>query len=77
MLRELVAQPHCMHVYSSCKVALKYVYTKYVNLYQQLKSSNLRIRSGCDILIYSSGQGFIIKILLFSYWKYHDIRSSR
>ena len=41
MLRELVAQLHCMHVYSSCKVALKYVYTKYVNLYQQLKSSNL------------------------------------
>ena len=28
MLRELVAQPHCIHVYSSCKVAIKYVYTK-------------------------------------------------
>ena len=29
MLRELVAQPHCIHVYSSCKVAIKYVYTLY------------------------------------------------
>ena len=28
MLRELVAQPHCIHVYSSCKVAIKYVYTE-------------------------------------------------
>ena len=28
MLRELVALPHCIHVYSSCKVAIKYVYTK-------------------------------------------------
>ena len=27
MLRELVAQPHCIHVYFSCKVAIKYVYT--------------------------------------------------
>ena len=27
MLRELVAQPHCIHVYSSCKAAIKYVYT--------------------------------------------------
>ena len=27
MLRELVAEPHCIHVYSSCKVTMKYVYT--------------------------------------------------
>ena len=27
MLRELVAQPHCIHGYSSCKAAIKYVYT--------------------------------------------------
>ena len=28
MLREIVTQPHCIHVYSSaCKVAIKYVYT--------------------------------------------------
>ena len=27
MLREHVAQHHCTHVYFSCKVAIKYVYT--------------------------------------------------
>ena len=33
MLRELVAQPHCIHVYSSCKVAIKYVYIIEVSEY--------------------------------------------
>ena len=28
MLRELVAQPHCIHLYFSCKVAIKYIYCR-------------------------------------------------
>ena len=54
MLRELVAQPHCIHVYSSCKVTIKYVYTidlsskeKQIQIWRHVyKLSNL---SDCDI----------------------------
>ena len=41
---------------------------KYMNLYQQSGSSNLKIGSGCGMLIYSAGQELIMTTLI--YWSY-------
>ena len=54
MLRELVAQPHCIYVYFSCKVAIKYVYTnspenaKYIVVYRKdSRTISMSERSRC------------------------------